>query len=145
MTPSRFRGPHIIYRCYNALGELLYAGCTVNTRLRFKRHETDSSWWPLVYAISEQVHVGRYAALRAERLAIAREHPRYNRRDTSPSMPVPLPTGKASLFEYYRPYRGGTSGRQRIRCTICGRNGCAAGPWQDACRIRHGHLDDLAD
>lgn len=138
VKPRRFSGPHVVYRCFDAAGHLLYIGCTASPATRFRKHAKQSRWWAEVASITRETHDGRTAGLHAETLAIALEHPRYNVRDQSPAAPTLLPAGR-QLFEQHRPKY-----TRNLRCAICGRTGMPGGRWKDACRIRHGHLAELA-
>jgi predicted GIY-YIG superfamily endonuclease len=134
--------PHDVYRCYADDGSLLYVGCTAKLRARLRDHEAKAPWWPEVARVTAERRLGRREAMRAETIAIASEHPRYNSRDRAPATPVPLPPGR-KLFELAKR-------RGREQCSICGRTGHAgewwtdwAITWRDACRIRHGHVAEL--
>lgn len=69
---------HCLYRFYDAAGELLYIGITMNPVARWKQHGHDKLWWVEVASIAIESHLDRDSALRAERQAIAAERPRWN-------------------------------------------------------------------
>jgi excinuclease UvrABC nuclease subunit len=70
----------VLYRCFDAAGDLLYIGATYNTRQRFRRHRQSTPWWSEVASTTEESFEFRWQAMAAERAAIVAERPRYNRR-----------------------------------------------------------------
>lgn len=72
--------PGYVYRAFDAAGELLYIGCTIKPSSRFTQHQSEKDWWPEVASITLECHESREAALSVERVAIAKERPRLNRR-----------------------------------------------------------------
>lgn len=69
---------HLVYRCYDADGVLLYIGCTNSFSQRKYHHCKNSAWWSQVTSITTEQHVDRKSGLEAERAAIQTEHPRHN-------------------------------------------------------------------
>lgn len=70
--------PTCVYRIYDGPGgDLLYIGLSMNIEGRIAKHRC-SGWWPEHADITLQWFEGREAAKRAERNAIAEEHPIYN-------------------------------------------------------------------
>lgn len=69
---------HALYRFYDATGDLLYVGITVDPGKRLTRHSGDKPWWNEVARVELEQHPTRSAVLAAERLAIANERPRHN-------------------------------------------------------------------
>lgn len=69
---------HALYRFFDAGGELLYLGITLNPAARWKQHSHDKTWSTEVANIVIEPHPDRAAVLEAERLAIVTEKPRYN-------------------------------------------------------------------
>jgi predicted GIY-YIG superfamily endonuclease len=80
--PGDYRNPerreHLVYRAFDADGNLLYVGCTNNPDRRWREHRTDSPW------MTEKAHTFRLAgpynydtARQKEREALAIESPRY--------------------------------------------------------------------
>lgn len=69
---------HALYRFFDAHGDLLYIGITVDPSARWKKHRESKHWWHAVANITIEHCVSREAALLAEREAIIREVPRYN-------------------------------------------------------------------
>lgn len=71
-----------VYRCFDALGRLLYIGCTANLISRFQSHSKSSAatsaWWPLLASWTFETYETRAHALAAERLAILSEQPLFN-------------------------------------------------------------------
>lgn len=67
-----------LYRAYDADGDLLYVGQSVNPEARMKHHEALSSWWPEAQriVICKSGFTDERAARRAE--AFAWEAPREN-------------------------------------------------------------------
>lgn len=73
------RGPHILYRCFNADGELLYIGITNDPDQRFAVHAKQTPWWPDVADIKlDHNFDSRYRLVQAERVAILNEIPLHN-------------------------------------------------------------------
>jgi hypothetical protein len=72
-------GPHILYRCYDAAGELLYIGITRSTGNRFAVHQCSTRWWPDVADIKlDESFASRWELEEAERAAILAEIPLHN-------------------------------------------------------------------
>ena len=69
---------HALYRFWNAAGDLLYVGISVNPYGRFEQHQADKPWWGEVAKITMQPYPDRESVLAAERDAIECEHPAYN-------------------------------------------------------------------
>lgn len=67
-----------LYRFFDASGELLYVGITMNPVGRWASHRTEKPWWSEVATITLESHPSREAVERAERDAIRAERPRYN-------------------------------------------------------------------
>ena len=67
-----------LYRLYNADDELIYVGVAGNPGRRFEQHRGDKPWWGEVVRIEVEHFATREAALEAERVTIASEHPPYN-------------------------------------------------------------------
>jgi predicted GIY-YIG superfamily endonuclease len=80
----------VLYRMYNARGELLYVGITGNLTSRLAAHEREKPWWSEVTQILTEHHDSRAQVEAAERAAVIREHPKYNRA---------LPQGVGGRFE----------------------------------------------
>lgn len=73
------RTGHSLYRFFDASGLLLYIGITNNPRLRFGQHRDSKTWWRDV-AVREITHYSSRAELEAaEKAAIRRERPLYNK------------------------------------------------------------------
>ena len=69
---------HILYRFFDAAGDLLYVGITCNPPGRLKGHKTTKSWWSEVANITMERAESRSELKRLETAAIRRENPRYN-------------------------------------------------------------------
>lgn len=69
---------HALYRFFDAEGELLYVGITMNPAARWPKHRGGKPWWAEVTDITLETFQARAEALAAERQAIKTEHPRYN-------------------------------------------------------------------
>lgn len=68
----------VVYRCYDADGQLLYVGCTSNLYMRSKGHEKKASWWSQVTRTETVPYPDLAQARFAEAQAIANENPLYN-------------------------------------------------------------------
>lgn len=79
MTSSAMSVQNVLYRFYNRDGELLYIGITNNPLRRFSQHRKDKEWWADVANISQQSFESEDALKAAEKKAIQRENPRYNK------------------------------------------------------------------
>lgn len=76
MTRSTTQGT--VYRLFDAAGQLLYVGCTMNGASRLGSHR-DKPWWTQVASASFE-HFSSYAeASRAEYAAIEAERPRHTK------------------------------------------------------------------
>lgn len=69
---------HVLYRFYNATGQLLYVGITMNPPQRFKSHGGGKEWWSQVAGITVESYNSRADLEGAERRAIQVERPLYN-------------------------------------------------------------------
>jgi hypothetical protein len=81
---------HVLYRMFNAEGELLYVGITNNPKMRFRTHSKTQPWWSEVTNIAIENHSTREALAVAEQRAIRSEGPRYNVAYTLAPLPVPV-------------------------------------------------------
>lgn len=70
--------PIAVYRMFNAAGDLLYIGQSINPAQRLCLHRTVSSWLTEVASMSLEWHPTREAAKAAEAAAIFAEVPAYN-------------------------------------------------------------------
>lgn len=68
-----------VYRIYDARGELLYIGCSINVFVRSTAHATLKNWWRKVATIKVRHYKTDTAALSAEADAIFNESPKFNR------------------------------------------------------------------
>lgn len=71
--------PAVMYRCFDANGDLLYIGATSYLHERKLQHARRAAWWPEVVGVTTEPYDHKWQALAAERTAIVREHPRHNR------------------------------------------------------------------
>lgn len=78
---------HALYRFFDASGDLLYIGITLNPAGRWKQHREEKPWWEEVTDITIETYPDRPSVLEAERKAIIAEHPRYNK--TYNAQPAP--------------------------------------------------------
>ncbi len=69
---------HIVYRCYDASGWLLYIGLTNSLTQRKWHHRQNSFWWPQLFWMTTEEHPDRESGTYAERMAILNEDPLYN-------------------------------------------------------------------
>jgi len=67
-----------LYRCYDAVGRLLYVGQTSDWTRRQLEHASRSAWWPEVERVEMRPGLGGDEARSAERLAIFGEQPIHN-------------------------------------------------------------------
>lgn len=70
--------PTVLYRFYDAAGQLLYVGISVDFPHRAASHRRRQCWWRDRARTTLQFFPSRATAEEAERLAIRAEHPRYN-------------------------------------------------------------------
>lgn len=70
--------PHVLYRMYDAAGQLLYAGISANWPGRFNFHRHQKSWWTEITTIHLEHFSDETGALQAEREVIKTETPKYN-------------------------------------------------------------------
>lgn len=90
-----------VYRFYNAAGELLYVGKTVDVAARFAQHAASKDWWPEVEMRRTLVtwHPSEAEALRVEEREIKTTLPRYNRQHNGDNpLAVRTPTSKPSRW-----------------------------------------------
>lgn len=69
---------HVLYRMFDADGDLLYIGITNNPPERFRAHSGGKDWWPQVSNITVETFSSREELESAEWAAIGAESPRYN-------------------------------------------------------------------
>lgn len=69
----------VLYRMFNAHGELLYLGQTISPRTRMKNHAQQRDWWHEVVNITLERFCSSQELNRVEKIAIQTEHPRYNK------------------------------------------------------------------
>lgn len=114
----------VLYRFYNAAGDLLYVGITNNPTNRFTDHMVSKSWWSEVAQTRLEFHANRAEVEAAELRAIQTESPRYNIRgvvavdwvpETWPADWMPDMCERCSEPEIYFPYKWRT-GTGRYRC-----------------------------
>lgn len=81
----------VVYRCFSALGVLLYIGRTQDISGRLRDHRRVQPWWPEVAHIDLAFYDDDREADREERRAILAENPRHNiiRHPFTPRLPVP--------------------------------------------------------
>lgn len=90
MRGSKKHAPaHILYRFFNADGELLYIGVTQDPTARFKSHQHDKSWFSEVATSTMEHFTSRQELMAAELVAIQRESPRHNIAGTWQPKPPP--------------------------------------------------------
>lgn len=68
-----------LYRQYDKAGQLLYIGISCSFMARITKHAFSSSWFPDVNNINIEKFESRELAALAERTAIKKEKPMYNR------------------------------------------------------------------
>jgi hypothetical protein len=47
---TRWQGPAVVYRCFDAEKHLLYVGCSGQPERRLKVHSWRKPWWPDVHS-----------------------------------------------------------------------------------------------
>lgn len=67
-----------LYRMFDADGQLLYVGISVNPMSRMKHHASAQPWWEEVSGIDLEKYATRDQVMEAERRAVENENPRYN-------------------------------------------------------------------
>ena len=70
--------PCCLYRHFSAADELLYIGISIDGYSRTRAHAKHSHWFPDVARVQVEHLASREAAIKAERLAIETEAPRFN-------------------------------------------------------------------
>lgn len=70
--------PQSLYRFYDASGQLLYIGITVDVTIRWSSHTRGKVWWKDVVHATVEHHPNRTAVLAAEAAAIKAEKPLHN-------------------------------------------------------------------
>lgn len=91
MSAAAVRAPYVetrtpyVYRLFDADGDLLYIGSSINPGARFTRHKAEQPWWPQVASWALEARSSLDEARTAEQLAIAAEHPRHNKRGHGPT------------------------------------------------------------
>ncbi|NEA22625.1 GIY-YIG nuclease family protein [Actinomadura bangladeshensis] len=68
----------VLYRFFDADGQLLYVGITDRAGTRWERHMSDQPWWPDVQRQMSEWYPSREQAEAAELTAIREERPLYN-------------------------------------------------------------------
>lgn len=71
-------GRTALYRHWNADGELLYVGISLNAVSRLAQHRVEANWFDDIARIDIEWHPDRSSADAAERAAIKAEHPLHN-------------------------------------------------------------------
>ena len=81
MKPSTWTAPHVVSKCYDADGTLLYVGFTANFERRWSQHRTT---FPALVAdtvrVTQEQHPDRRSAAEAESRCIDFDAPLLNRR-----------------------------------------------------------------
>jgi predicted GIY-YIG superfamily endonuclease len=67
-----------LYRHFNASGELLYVGISLNSVARLAQHRDRSAWFGEIVRIEIEAFETKEAAIQAEIIAIWKERPKYN-------------------------------------------------------------------
>jgi excinuclease UvrABC nuclease subunit len=89
VSPHQFR----LYRHFDADGNLLYIGVSLNAFARLAQHRDSSSWFSEIANVTFQAFETREAVLEAEASAIQAENPKYNvhhkgKKPVAPLQPV---------------------------------------------------------
>lgn len=91
-----------VYRAFDAFGQLLYVGCTVDADVRLAAHAKTAGWWVFHERITRTEYPAQDEASDAEAKAIATEHPRWNHQGRT----VPKPAGVEYEKDVARRLRG---------------------------------------
>jgi hypothetical protein len=84
-----------LYRHFNAQGQLLYVGLSLNAVARLAQHREKSFWFSQISRVEIEWHKSREHAAYAEALAIRDEAPLYNKAKPvprDPDAPPPVPS-----------------------------------------------------
>ena len=73
------REKHTLYRFFDGSGTLLYVGISCSALRRFLEHKNEKSWWPEIARSTLEHFDTRQQALDAEKAAIQKEKPKYNK------------------------------------------------------------------
>lgn len=84
-------GPSCLYRFYDTHGALLYVGITKDPTKRTREHSKRSEWYPFARSHTLEWFEDRESALDAERAAISRERPLFNRLGARSRLPEYAP------------------------------------------------------
>lgn len=76
--------PQMLYRFFNAEGELLYVGLTRDIGTRWKHHAADKEWFTEIASSTLEHFPTRDELVAAEKRAIRTEKPKYNIAGTPP-------------------------------------------------------------
>lgn len=76
MHPARRE--HFVYRAFDAKGQLLYVGCTMDIKRRRGEHKMSSKWWPAAVRFRVSGPYNYSVGRQLEREAIKGEHPLWN-------------------------------------------------------------------
>lgn len=76
---ERIDAPHCVYRMFDAAGDLLYIGCSMQPFKRFQHHGVTRDWSVDVVRATFEWHPDWISGRRAEMVAIAAEQPLHNR------------------------------------------------------------------
>lgn len=68
-----------LYRYYNSSGDLLYVGKSLDAVTRLAQHKDRAPWFTQIARIEIEHYESETECSKAERLAIRREHPLYNK------------------------------------------------------------------
>lgn len=68
-----------LYRYFDKTGRLLYVGVSVSALIRLTQHSQTSEWFGQWVTMTRETYKDRTTALRAERGAIVKERPLYNK------------------------------------------------------------------
>lgn len=126
-------GRTALYRAFDANDKLLYVGITDGVETRFKVHQKNAEWWPLMVRRDIEWFDTRRDAMRAEAAAIVGEGPLYNKQTYGPEHQqrwLPRSVAKYSIWEkdrkaIYRRRKAAEAAALRLEQSV--RDGKAAG------------------
>lgn len=97
-----------LYRHFDANGELLYVGISINPNSRSASHKSSSDWFSQIHRIDVEWHETRELALEAEKRAIQNGQPKRNKMHSTGMSAFKAfigPHKPMSLVDFLRSYK----------------------------------------
>lgn len=107
--------PAVLYRAFDATGQLLYVGISLRAPERMHQHQRDKPWWTEVACITLEHHATIKSAEQAETDAIVADKPRYNIAKTNRQ---PRPAADKRFFSFvgrWNAYQANAMRESRLR------------------------------